>query len=580
MQLHQDNLQIIASFLQDEDLRQFCQVSKLYLLSAVYELVYRMKILRTHNMALDAQTVLVNYQNTLYGWGANNDGQLGIGTNKDSYKPVKIKALADKHIVNLVLRAKRSFAVSVSGEVYGWGDNDNGQLGLGHTEKCLIPQKLPMLTNISHIVASDYFAYAMTRTNDVYGWGSNSYGQLGLGHTETVKMPCKLESLAKLGIVAIIVSRHHTFALNQAGIVYAWGENSSGQLGLGHNENCHTPQQLGALQDKYITHLSTSNQHTLALTITGEVYAWGDNTYGQLGLGHKEDCLIPQKIELPVPIVAIVAREYYSLALAQTGDVYAWGRNNFHQLGFSIYALLKDRYTCIPQRIPDVVDKQLKHLIAFDKHTFALCQLRKLYAWGTDSCGEIRSGFAKGKLQVDAKLIQFLSAKVIKAFIASHEIAFALTEEDEVFVWGNNDAGGLGLGRNLPYRTFQKATGLTADLLKDCLQAHWQAYKHYHSFHFFYHLLNYQRLTAQAADTMDANQPTLNRKRKYEQLVSARSTEETATLSVANANQVRFFKANSEKVNLNLSNENNVLQSSSQQATKATDLSEHSIILG
>ena len=125
-------------------------------------------------------------------------------------------------------------------EIRVWGNNNFGQLGLGHYQEQNSPQKLN-LPNIKHIICGVFHTIALTNSNEVWAWGLNDDDQLGLGHNQNQNSPQKLNLP---NIKKIICGAYHTIALMNSNDVWVWGHNNKGQLGLGHNQNQNSPQRL------------------------------------------------------------------------------------------------------------------------------------------------------------------------------------------------------------------------------------------------------------------------------------------------------------------------------------------------
>jgi alpha-tubulin suppressor-like RCC1 family protein len=183
-----------------------------------------------------------------------------------------------------------SFALTEAGEVYAWGDNESGQLGVGDKENRLTPVKMPGLQRVKAIAAGALHSLALTEAGEVYAWGhlGSKYAQGRLVAIEEHPTPEIVEIVGSFGRVKTIAAGEcHSLALTENGTVYAWGDNRVGQLGLGDREtqNCLTPRIVGKLGGEKIKDIAAGNFHSLALTEAGEVYAWGLNEYGQLGLG-------------------------------------------------------------------------------------------------------------------------------------------------------------------------------------------------------------------------------------------------------------------------------------------------------
>ena len=130
----------------------------------------------------------------VYAWGDNSYGQLGIGNTENQSSPVKIESLSNVDEIYYDGSCCSAYAKTITGEVYAWGNNSYGQLGIGNTTyKQSTPQKIEGLTNVEEIYAEDRSVYAKTTTGEVYAWGNNSRGQLGIGNTEDQSRPVKIE---------------------------------------------------------------------------------------------------------------------------------------------------------------------------------------------------------------------------------------------------------------------------------------------------------------------------------------------------------------------------------------------------
>src|SRR5690606_37509516 len=127
----------------------------------------------------------------------------------------------------------------------------------------------------------------------------------------------------------------HSVALGSDGNAYAWGSNTFGQLGDGTNTSSNTPVQVQAPAGDTFTSISAGENHSVALGSDGNAYAWGRNTFGQLGDGTNTSSNTPVQVQAPagVPSTSISAGSTHSVALGSDGNAYAWGRNIYGQLG-------------------------------------------------------------------------------------------------------------------------------------------------------------------------------------------------------------------------------------------------------
>jgi alpha-tubulin suppressor-like RCC1 family protein len=138
------------------------------------------------------------------------------------------------------------YIITINGDVYSWGYNNYGQLGLGTTTNTNVPTKISGLSNVSNIVVNDdYSAYAVTTSGNVYSWGYNNHGQLGIGSTTYASSPTQITTLSK--ITKLVAKDDSVFAFTSSGNIYAWGYNAFGQLGTGSTDDATTPTLISNL---------------------------------------------------------------------------------------------------------------------------------------------------------------------------------------------------------------------------------------------------------------------------------------------------------------------------------------------
>ncbi|MCX8648484.1 InlB B-repeat-containing protein, partial [Bifidobacterium sp. B4107] len=287
----------------------------------------------------------------LYTWGDNSNGTLGDGTTTDRSRPVLVGKPAgtpDGFTWKQVsLGAWHSAAIGSDGNLYTWGRNSNGQLG---RDTNITPANRPGLVGKPQ-GAPDGFTWkqaslgwfhsaAIGSDGNLYTWGRNDSGQLGDGTTTDRNKPAKLD-----GITWKQISLNNNFSagIGSDGNLYAWGGNSSGQLGDGTTTNQARPVKIdkpqGAPNGFTWKHISLGGAHSAAIGSDGNLYAWGGNSSGQLGDGTTTNRNRPTLIRKPTDAPDgftwkhISLGETHSAALGSDGNLYAWGRNNTGQLG-------------------------------------------------------------------------------------------------------------------------------------------------------------------------------------------------------------------------------------------------------
>ena len=180
--------------------------------------------------------------------------------------------------------AGHSVALKNDGSVWTWGDNSVGELGNGTVGGANpTPAHVPGLTGVMAIATFGAHTLALKSDGTVWAWGDNRSGQLGIG-TIGGNRPTPVQVSGLTGIIAITAGAAHSVALGTDGLIRAWGNNSSGQLGDGTFMTRSTPTLVQGLV--LVTHVGAGRVHSLALRADGTAWAWGDNSSGQLGTGN------------------------------------------------------------------------------------------------------------------------------------------------------------------------------------------------------------------------------------------------------------------------------------------------------
>lgn len=290
-----------------------------------------------HTLALAAD-------GTVYAWGRNDHGQFGDGSTTDRYTPVLVSGLS---AVTAIAGGGgpidgHSLALAADGTVYAWGRDDYGQLGLGDTQDRHTPTRVPGLPPIVAIAGGDGHSLALAVDGTVWAWGRDDYGQLGDGRTTDKLTPVHVATVGGDGnldsVTAIAAGAEHSLALRADGSVVAWGSNYNGQLGNGSTTDSSIPVPVSGLSGVTITAIAAGAgaDHSVALGQNGAVYAWGDNAGGELGNGTITGSRTPKVVRGLGPATAIAAGYAHTLALLTDGTVRAWGLDDMGQLGTTV----------------------------------------------------------------------------------------------------------------------------------------------------------------------------------------------------------------------------------------------------
>lgn len=354
--------------------------------------------------------------------------------------------------VTLSSGSEHTMALMTNGTVWAWGINTYGSLGDGTTFQPNTPVAVTGMTglnNVTAIAGGSLHSVALTSNNTVWTWGYNTSGQIGDGTTMQRNTPYHLSMLNN--VVAITAGASHTVVLTSNGVVWAWGQNAGGQIGDGTTMQRNTPVQVSLPATVFVA-IAGGGSHTLALDSNGAVWAWGSNSYGQLGDGSTLQKNSPVPIGLS-GITAVAAGLNHSVALKSDGTVWTWGWNFYGQLGDGS-TLQKTS----PVMLPAISLSGVSAVAAGYYSTVALKTDGSVRAWGDNSRGQIGDGT---NTQRNIPTSLSVLSGVFSAVSAGAYHGAALKSDGTIWNWGWNAWGQLGDNTTIQHNSPVQVTGFS-----------------------------------------------------------------------------------------------------------------------
>ena len=366
-------------------------------------------------------TCIVNLSGEAKCWGRNDYGQLGRGDlvdigDDETPADIAFVALGDA-AVQVLTNGEQSFALLEDGTVRAWGINDDGELGLQHSESIgddEVPGAAAVATDVelggpaTRLAVGGDFACALMNNGTVRCWGANDFGQLGRRSTETIgddEAPAVGASIS-FGepAVDVVAGRRHACALVEGGSVRCWGRGEQGQLGYGDTHDVGDDEfpvvagtvALGGPAEQIVA----GGWHTCARLVGGDVRCWGRGANGQLGygsiknVGDDEPPVAWAPVSLGGPAVSLAAGAEHTCAVLHEGAVRCWGGGERGQLGYGNTHAIGDDET--PTTVA-AIHLGGDHAIAvfagpLAQSTCVLLDDESLRCWGANDFGQLGYG--------------------------------------------------------------------------------------------------------------------------------------------------------------------------------------------
>ena len=367
-------------------------------------------------------------------------------------------------------------AVVSGGQMWCWGDNDSGQLGIGvtgggahsrPTKVCSNAACSAHLMGVAHIAVGVKHTCAVLSDSSLMCWGANDSGALGIGTmggSSTIPVSVCADSactahLQNVKVVSASGALGPTCAVTTGGGVKCWGHNFYGAVGDGTTSHRTAPVDVTGLTSGVVT-VAAAKEHTCALTTAGGVKCWGNPNQGRLGNGESGCCparTAQDVVGLGSGVQAIDAFHSHSCALTSGGGVKCWGFNGTGQLGDGT----RDNIRSTPIDVVGLSSGVMAIALG-SRHSCALTTAGGMKCWGSNRDGQLGDGTTTERdSPVD---VQGLSSGVT-AITAGDSSTCALLDDGSAKCWGNNVRGQLGngetTGRTSPVAVVDLKSSLT-----------------------------------------------------------------------------------------------------------------------
>jgi alpha-tubulin suppressor-like RCC1 family protein/subtilisin family serine protease len=433
-------------------------------------------------------TLAVAPEGSLWAWGSGGLGQIGMGYSTQKLVPGEVFWSQDSLNVEssapaspkdplppteptvsemIAVGGEHNLVIDSQGELWVWGRNNSRALGLGDAVDRNIPTQVSTV-GISgdrwiSVTAGAYGSFAIRDDGTLWSWGRNVRGELGLRNLVDKGAPAKVSTVGISGDrwISVVAGPDHTVALRCDGTLWSWGRGISGQLALGNFVGRSAPTRIsvdGTSSWKMLAsggRIASENSRSLAICNSGDLWAWGNNTGGQLGLGDGVDRSAPTK----VPAAGISGDKWVyvatsrnaSLAIRDDGSLWAWGQNSGGHLGTG-----GNTSSSRPVMVPTTnVSGTTWTSVTVSEHTVhAIRDDGSLWAWG----GTIATGLGSGAIVRGPQRVHLPSGggDGWKAVFTSGSFSgagtnhtLAVCSDNLLWAWGIGSSGKLGQGNSV-----------------------------------------------------------------------------------------------------------------------------------
>jgi alpha-tubulin suppressor-like RCC1 family protein len=382
--------------------------------------------------------IAVDSSNRLWSTGDNGFGPLGLGDNTNRSSSTQVGTLATWTAV--ASGVWHNIAQKKDGSLWAMGLNDAGMLGVNDSTNRNSPVQIGTLTTWSKFAASWSNTTAIKSDGSLWSWGVGGNGANGLNDTVTRSSPVQVGTLTNWSYLATSKGTQFTFAIKSDNSLWGWGITASGELGFGDTKNRSSPTQVGTLATW--SQVSMGRNNVVALKTDGTIWTWGSNAGGVLGWNSALSTSSPVQVGTLTSWLQVAAADRTAAALRTDGTLWTWGYNRFAGLG---------QGDTVARSSPTIVGTLTSWAYlapmwqGFFAQRFQPNPQNFLFAWGLNSSGQSGDNTVISK----SSPVQVGTLSTWTSFSMGRYHSVAVKTDNTLWSWGSNTSGGLGLGDNL-----------------------------------------------------------------------------------------------------------------------------------
>ncbi|KAG8100097.1 hypothetical protein GUJ93_ZPchr0013g33969 [Zizania palustris] len=375
-------------------------------------LVGSTKMLDVQNIACgENHAAIITKQGEVYSWGKDSSGRLGHKVDVSASCPKLVESLASVHVKAVAFGSKHTCAVTVSGELFEWGEGAHslGLLNDWYGRNQWFPHKLfgPMDNiSVSKIACGEWHTAIITSSGQLFTYGDGTFGVLGHGDTQGIAQPKEVESLKGSRVKSVACGPWHTAAIVEVvssfkgntpnGKLFTWGDADRGKLGHADKEMKLVPTCVDPLIDNDFVQVSCGTALTVVLTATGIVFTVGSSRHGQLGNPQADgeySCTVEGALKTEF-VREISSGSSHVAVLTMSGKVFTWGKGAEGQLGLGDY---NNRDT--PTLVEALEGRHVESIVCGFNFTAAICLHKAISMKDQSVCSgcQLSFGFTRKK---------------------------------------------------------------------------------------------------------------------------------------------------------------------------------------